>query len=358
LFDVGPTYGQVLLVGSYDSRYGGRLICDSLASKRDGTTFRLQITLDTTQEPSALCEQAQNVSLGELAAGSYSLVAQLVRPDGTLFSELSTTFAVQHRGSVCNVSPPDHLVDLFFDGRDADAFIQRYGSDAALRASLANIAVYEPRTVNGHVLASAEFDPLADPDRVLTALRTSGEFSLVRYYGPASCGFSPCGNLTRKAVEFFNALLGQYFYTDDPAELASLDAGSSGSGWVRTGESFDVIYSYGEQTPVEGKVQRVYRFWNALPFAKSAHFFTVSQQECAVLRDSLEPGWQFEGSIFWAGVAQGGTCTTGTALYRVYNNGMGGAPAHRFTTRPDIVATMTAQGWVSEGVAMCVGNLN
>lgn len=254
---------------------------------------------------------------------------------------------------VCNISPDNHLVDLFFDGKDVNAFAERFATDAGFRASLANITIGQPRTVTAHTLISAEFDPLADPARVLATLRGSGEFSLVRYYASEGCGFSLCpGDATRKAIEFFNADLGQYFYSDDGAEIAKLDA--TASGWARTGESFDVI-SYHGQSPVEGFFQRVYRFWNTQADAKAAHFFTVSQQECAVLRDGGHAGWQFEGSIFWAQVPQSGGCTYGKPLYRIYNNGAYGAPAHRFTTRTEIVAAMTSQGWVSEGVVMCVG---
>jgi hypothetical protein len=36
-------------------------------------------------------------------------------------------------------------------------------------------------------------------------------------------------------------------------------------------------------------------------------------------------------------------------LYRLYNNGQGGAPNHRYTTRIDVRQQMITQGWVSEG---------
>lgn len=45
-------------------------------------------------------------------------------------------------------------------------------------------------------------------------------------------------------------------------------------------------------------------------------------------------------------------------IYRVYNNGHGGAPNHRFTTSLTIRARMLAAGWIPEGygalgVSMC-----
>jgi hypothetical protein len=298
--------------------------------------------------------------VGPLAAGTYTINAILKDRGSSFPASLMATTKISVRqaeqGEMCNVSPPNHLMDLFFDGKDAQGFVQRFAADPAFRESLANITIAQPRSVNGRTLVSAEFDPLADPNRVLTTLRASDEFSLVRYYGPEGCSFALCpANATRKAFEFFNQSLGQYFYSDDPAEIAILDAPISG--WVKTGESFEVTTYYGKGLPVEGSVQRAYRFWNSQPQAKAAHFFTVSQQECAVVRDGVHAGWQFEGSIFWARVPEGGACAYGQPLYRAYNNGMGGAPAHRFTTRPEVVATMTAKGWVSEGIAMCVGDV-
>jgi hypothetical protein len=45
-----------------------------------------------------------------------------------------------------------------------------------------------------------------------------------------------------------------------------------------------------------------------------------------------------------------GMCATGTVvLYRLYNNGLGGAPNHRYTTDPAVFAQMQALGWTFEG---------
>jgi uncharacterized protein DUF5648 len=54
-----------------------------------------------------------------------------------------------------------------------------------------------------------------------------------------------------------------------------------------------------------------------------------------------------------------GTCPSGTSnVYRLYNNGQGGAPAHRYTTSSITRAQMIQQGWIPEGygadgIAMC-----
>ena len=45
-----------------------------------------------------------------------------------------------------------------------------------------------------------------------------------------------------------------------------------------------------------------------------------------------------------------GTNPIGTvSLYRAYNNGLGGAPNHRYTTSLSILNQMIAAGWVAEG---------
>ena len=54
-----------------------------------------------------------------------------------------------------------------------------------------------------------------------------------------------------------------------------------------------------------------------------------------------------------------GSCPDNTlAVYRLYNNGQGGAPNHRYTTDVTIRMQMIAQGWIPEGygplgVIMC-----
>ena len=45
-------------------------------------------------------------------------------------------------------------------------------------------------------------------------------------------------------------------------------------------------------------------------------------------------------------------------VYRMYNNGQGGAPNHRYTTDLAVRAQMLVQGWIAEGygkigVIMC-----
>ena len=70
--------------------------------------------------------------------------------------------------------------------------------------------------------------------------------------------------------------------------------------------------------------------------------------------------WQFEGEVFAIPVPDAsGACAAGAApVYRLYNNGQGGAPNHRYTTDLGVRAQMIASGWIPEGygplgVIMC-----
>ncbi|MFM7460088.1 MAG: hypothetical protein ACKO15_04520, partial [Burkholderiales bacterium] len=45
---------------------------------------------------------------------------------------------------------------------------------------------------------------------------------------------------TVDSIEYFNSRSGQYYRTDVPAEIASIDQSGSASGWARTGQSFKV----------------------------------------------------------------------------------------------------------------------
>lgn len=146
------------------------------------------------------------------------------------------------------------------------------------------------------------------------------------------------------AVEFYNAGFNHYFISATPYEIAVVDHNPA---WTRTGATFNV---WSEDAP---GLNRVCRFFSGQAFApRSSHFYTPYEAECAGLRAG--PVWTYEGDVFRLALpvgAQGsGTCPTGTApLYRLYNNGQGGAPNHRYTTSLRIVDEMAASGWIIEG---------
>jgi photosystem II stability/assembly factor-like uncharacterized protein len=151
-----------------------------------------------------------------------------------------------------------------------------------------------------------------------------------------------------RAVEFYHPDFDHYFLTADSDEAAMLDVGTLPP-WVPTGESWPVL-----DTATPSSLP-VCRFFSAAFAPKSSHFYTPFADECAKVR--TYPEWQFEGYAFFLELPDGygtgtGHCQEGTLpLYRLYNNGMGGAPNHRYTTSRTTFNAMLSAGWLFEGEA-------
>lgn len=142
------------------------------------------------------------------------------------------------------------------------------------------------------------------------------------------------------AVEFYNASLDHYFVTASRAEIASLDGGNS---WKRTGERFLVDDA---ETPDTSPVCR----FAGTTF--SSHFYSVDAAECATVKTN--PSWKAEGVAFYVTApAADGSCAKGLQVFRLYNDGHGGAPNHRYTTSIWVASLMQVDGWVPEVVAFC-----
>jgi carboxyl-terminal processing protease len=148
---------------------------------------------------------------------------------------------------------------------------------------------------------------------------------------------------TQTAVEYYYSAWDFYFVTSFPAEIAALDGGAFGGAWKRTGQSFDVWTG-----PANGALPTC-RFFSTAFAPKSAHFYTPYASECASLMAGQ--GWQFESIAFYLQLPDAnGNCAPGTTiLYRLYNNGLGGAPNHRFTTSTATFNQMQGAGWAFEG---------
>jgi hypothetical protein len=162
------------------------------------------------------------------------------------------------------------------------------------------------------------------------------------------------GGSTVTAVEYHHAAFDHYFVTAIADEIAKLDNGTF-VGWARTGLSFNVYPSAGAPP---GSVP-VCRFFSTSFAPKSSHFYTPSASECALVKTN--PDWLFEAEVFNVAPAStvDGSCPLNTLpVYRLYNNGQGAAPNHRYTTDTSVRAQMIAQGWIPEGygaigVIMC-----
>lgn len=148
-------------------------------------------------------------------------------------------------------------------------------------------------------------------------------------------------------VEFYNQNLKHYFRTAEVAEVNAVLNGAAGPGWVRTGDDFPAWVA---SSLVSTSGVAVCRFYAPRP---NSHFYTISASECAQVKK--DPGWQYEGTSFYAVPAVAGTCTSEyMPIYRAYNNRfVFNDSNHRFTTNFAIYQQMIAQGWTAEGVVMC-----
>lgn len=160
-------------------------------------------------------------------------------------------------------------------------------------------------------------------------------------------------------VEFFNTHLGHYFMTSNDAEVAAIDAGAAGQGWGRTGFSFSAWAPF-----FDPRGKKVWRFYGSTDPGPNSHFFTTSYTEAQSLIDqqrstpATQPRWNFEGiQMATALPGSGGLCDGDLApVYRAYNNGFarGIDSNHRYSTDLAVIQQMTAQGWLDEGVVMCI----
>lgn len=151
-------------------------------------------------------------------------------------------------------------------------------------------------------------------------------------------------------IEYYHAEWDHYFMTGIADEIVKLDNGTF-KGWARTGLKF-------KAWPLGTSGAAVCRFFSTAFGERSSHFYTPLAAECEIVKH--KPEWQFEGEVFGIVVPNGdGTCPAGTApVYRLYNDGQGGAPNHRYTIELAVRAQMIARGWIAEGfgtigVIMC-----
>lgn len=142
--------------------------------------------------------------------------------------------------------------------------------------------------------------------------------------------------------EYYHAGFGHYFVTASQEEATAIDSGII-KGWTSTGETFKAA-----SLNIPG-ASNVCRFFSIGFSPKSSHFYTPVASECATVK--ANPDWQYEGLVFSLfPLTSSATCSSGfTPLYRIYNNGLSGAPNHRYTTKLNIVNQMLSQGWSLEG---------
>jgi hypothetical protein len=150
---------------------------------------------------------------------------------------------------------------------------------------------------------------------------------------------------------YFHQGFGHYFITADEQEQVALDS--------HTFEGWQLVPSTGSDHVRFGfwragqRLRPVCRFFSAAFAPKSSHFYTADPTECEKVKANGD--WIYEGIAGYVLPPTGSSgCEQGTPLYRLYNNGEGGAPSHRYTTDAGEAEYLTQAGWIPEGVLGCV----
>jgi hypothetical protein len=177
---------------------------------------------------------------------------------------------------------------------------------------------------------------------------TDGQFVTVLFPVNFPAPIAQAGRFAN-AFEYRHVGFDHYFSTTIADEVTKLDHNVF-SGWERTGESFGVA-----PTGTGGALD-VCRFFSAVFAPKSSHFYTSLASECAFNQTDPERRsvWTYEGTVFsFLPVNSVGNCAgVGTPIYRLYNNGQGGAPNHRYTSSLTTRSQMMGQGWIAEGAGI------
>jgi hypothetical protein len=200
---------------------------------------------------------------------------------------------------------------------------------------------------DGNVRYNVGYGPCAD------VTETEGTSPPLDTFRRQSAGVRITGRIASSSfiwvVEYHHTVFDHYFMTGDPDEIAGLDGGAYGGVFVRTGEQFLM-----RDGPVSGTTDVCRFFTTPGNFGtKSSHFYTADADECAGVK--LNPNWIYEKIAFFTYMPTAGDCgPAGIEVYRMYNNGMTGAPNHRFTTSLAIYNDFTTnRGWAPEGVRFC-----
>src|SRR6059058_6118323 len=113
-------------------------------------------------------------------------------------------------------------------------------------------------------------------------------------------GAATAAEPTATVVEYYNTVLGHYFITADPAEVAGIEAGSAGPGWQRTGGEFGAFRS---STDAPG-LSPVCRFYGTPGVGPNSHFYTADPAECAGVKANAE--WSYERIAFYIATPSSG----------------------------------------------------
>ena len=159
---------------------------------------------------------------------------------------------------------------------------------------------------------------------------------------------------TVPVVEYYNPVFDHYFITSVPVEISLLNARQPPfQDWIATGFTFN---GYANATAPASSVA-ICRFFNSTFAPKSSHFYAPHGLGCEATIASF-PDWKLEDDKLFNSMLPdaSGACPAGTIpVYRLYNNGMGGAPNHRFVTSLAERQNMINKGFIAEGNGIGVG---
>ncbi|MBI2439426.1 MAG: hypothetical protein HYV45_02400 [Candidatus Moranbacteria bacterium] len=143
-----------------------------------------------------------------------------------------------------------------------------------------------------------------------------------------------------EAFEYYNTQTNRFFWSSDAAEMAVINSGGAGPGWVLTGITM----------PVNNGGSIICRHYNKIT---KGHFFS---QNCGIL-DPNDLNWKVEGQVFTAHVPMNGTCPAGTEPVRWIVNTPRSyeGTSYRFTTQQLVVDAFYRGGWNVGGIEFCVG---
>jgi hypothetical protein len=224
-----------------------------------------------------------------------------------------------------NIVTPDYVVENQF-------IPQQTGS----------LSVFRPNSV---LYDSVAYDAL--PSDNIDALYRDGEARqnmAVNFAGQsASVPLAPPATATAQAVEYYYADWDYYFVTAFPSEIALL-------GRRRVRRQLEAHRSIVQRVDF-----RLGQHARGVPLLQQE----LCSEELALLHAVSErmpngeakPGLAVRGDCLLHGAdfCQRQLHPGTIPLYRLYNNGKGGAPNHRYTTSQTILNQMLAAGWVYEG---------
>ena len=364
-----PTYGTPVAVEIRDAAFPVYLPATRYAKSGSTITIDYEYVQDGFGpfDPSF---GSSAVSLGELAAGNYTVQARLhdIGNPSSAPKVISTNLPVMPPAEWGIYSVPREPSAQ----SPTQALIRSaaYFDPASMRASVSANVVRIEFTYKGDApatgatpagmttFASVDLPPLAAGVYQFEGWgRSSTDATYERFFSKTVQVASAV-----QVVEYYSASLDHYFISAGAAEIANVDRGVAGD-WKRTGLGF-VAWARASDAP-PGAVP-VCRFYARGP---NSHFYTGNRQECEELK-ALEIsqraeaqakgkpflGWAYETVAFWALLPQNGQCAAGLKpVWRAYNNrALENDSNHRFTKDASQRAAMAA-GWIDEGAQLCAG---